>query len=209
MKLYRAHTLYTYKLFRRMRYGRGNGVHSPHAYNFITQIARPRYPYYEDRELHRRYARERGREQGRALLPLEVGRLWFAMCARMRPRKVLYLMHRDWDAPEYGVRACKKAAHVKSLMGDCEQPDLSDDSPTGEPTADLLFTDSVVVAKHFLEIAEQGKAVLLLPDPKDRGTREDLLMQVEELHRGTLIDFFTCMVALPRDRYKHIYRSTL
>lgn len=46
MKPYRRHTPLRFRLVRRLRYGRGHGVHSPRAYALVHSLVRPRHTYY-------------------------------------------------------------------------------------------------------------------------------------------------------------------
>lgn len=46
MKPYRQHTPMRLRFVRRLRYGRGHGIHSPRAYALVHSIIRPRHRYY-------------------------------------------------------------------------------------------------------------------------------------------------------------------
>lgn len=49
MKLYSRYSLYRFRTIRRLRYGRGRGVHSPRAFSLIHSLIRPYATYYDFR----------------------------------------------------------------------------------------------------------------------------------------------------------------
>ncbi len=46
MRPYRRHTAMRLRFVRRLRYGRGHGIHSPRAYALVQSLIRPRHGYY-------------------------------------------------------------------------------------------------------------------------------------------------------------------
>lgn len=73
MQIYPLHSLYRFRIFRRFRYGRGFGVHSPLAYALIFSLLRPFGKYYA-------YARF-----GKLT---DIDSLWFRMLARLYPKRI-------------------------------------------------------------------------------------------------------------------------
>lgn len=51
MKVYRRNSIFRIKLFRRIRYGRGFGVHSPLAFQMVRSIIRPLSKYYAEEQV--------------------------------------------------------------------------------------------------------------------------------------------------------------
>lgn len=187
MHLYPAHSLYQYKPLRRLRYGRGSGVHSPAAYTFITQVARPRNGHYyaqaELKQWHKKNTQEK--------LPWSLLLLWFRMCARLAPKAVCYntpspLLH----------KAAKQASQS-----------IEEDPPT-YPTQPYLayctlchYVTNHLKQKHCLGV--------LLNTPQQLRSQPNWDAPLRQLEQAVVIDFYTCIVILPHQRNLHLYRSTL
>ena len=214
MKLYRTPSIFAIRTLRRIRYGRGAGVHSPYGYFFTTQITGPRYEYYDDDFLAAWHETQPQQGLHARRLDLDVGKLWYRMCARMRPIRVAYVMVEEWDAPFYGIRATPGAVHVLGEEGNHpaaaealqDFPLLQNGGKGAEEGADLLFTDSPIVAERYLQTAQEGQALLLLRQKHTRRAIENL---VEGLDRGLVMDFYDCLVIVAREKYHYLYRSTL
>lgn len=125
--LYRRQSLCRVRPIRRLRYGRGFGVHSPFAYRLICQVVRPRSDYYlpppEDDTLG----------------------LWYRMIARLAPDFVSYGETTEGrsQAIDYGSMADSRV----------EEMPLSE---VADRTHGLLYTDSIEDARHFLEVDGRG-----------------------------------------------------
>lgn len=75
MHPYKRGSIYKYKALRRLRYGRGHGVHSPSAFALVQMLLRPRAGYYDIPK------------NGTGL-----GQLWYRCVARLEPQAQYYAL---------------------------------------------------------------------------------------------------------------------
>ena len=97
MPAYRRRSLFRWRLFRRLAYGRGHGIHSPLAYASVYSLLRPYSGYYLDDE-----------EIAEVMTPDEW--IWFRMAARLRPSETRYAL-----SEEGLFRAIEKHAFTSSF----------------------------------------------------------------------------------------------
>lgn len=158
MKPYRQHTPMRLRFVRRLRYGRGHGVHSPRAYALVQSLVRPKHTYY-------------------ASVSGSLNALLYRMVARLRPSVCVV----D-GGPEVSIDVAHSAyPHIGILR--YEQFD-----PTHGGSALLLTSDmqkamdftSGIAHERFVLLTgirssrSQYKAFRTLPDTLRHGTLIDL-----------------------------------
>lgn len=100
---------------KRIRYRCGYGVHSPFAFDYITNVIYEKWPYYAYEELEKELAWTaclRGRAWKREV-PLKVRRLLFRMVNRAQPDRLLYV---GPDSPAIPfLKAPRRALQLKRV----------------------------------------------------------------------------------------------
>lgn len=121
--LYPHRSLYCCRILRRLRYGRGHGVHSPMAYRVVCSVVQPRYEYYLPTPERDRLA------------------LWYRLIARL-----------DYEVTAYGeTTPDRQAAMDYAALADSRMRTLPL-SDLGTMGRALLYTDSAEEALRFLQV---------------------------------------------------------
>lgn len=107
---------------KRIRHRCGYGVHSPFAFDFITNVIYERTPYYAYEDLEKELdgmAKLRGKEW-KEDVPRKVRRLLFKMVNRMQPHCLLYV---GPDSPAIPfLKAPRQALVLKRVDWDAQEP---------------------------------------------------------------------------------------
>lgn len=129
--------------YKRWRHGRGFGIHSPFAYDFITRTLRERMPYYAYERIDAAAHRGDGRLSSRKL------RLIFRIAVRFNPSKAAVI----GDANAAVVRLALKSARHNMTIVDCRD------------AADLYVINDDLT----LPYDDRRKTVYIFPDMKSGG----------------------------------------
>lgn len=121
--LYPRRSLFSCRLFRKLRYGRGHGVHSPMAYRVVCSVVQPKYEYYLPTPDEDRLA------------------LWYRLVARL-----------GYEVTTYGETASdRQTAMDYAALADSRVRTLPL-SDLGTMDRVLLYTDSAEEALRFLQV---------------------------------------------------------
>lgn len=129
--------------YKRWRHGRGFGIHSPFAYDFITRTLRERMPYYAYERIDAAAHRGDGRLSSCKL------RLIFRIAVRFNPSKAAVI----GDANAAVVRLALKSARHNMTIVDCSD------------AADLY----VINDDRPLPYDDRRKTAYIFPDRKSGG----------------------------------------
>lgn len=167
--------------YKRWRHGRGFGIHSPFAFDFITRTLRERLPYYGYDDIDAAVASSAARQS----LSDRCLRLIFRIAVRFNPSSVAILGDSDMSA---------LTATLKAVRQDITITDRADE-------ADFIIVDGATPLCLTKE-----KAVILFPDTRHAGS--DTLERVwQQVGRGMRFDNgrgFSIIVAdpkLPRQQF--------
>ncbi len=165
--------------YKRWRHGRGFGIHSPFAYDFITRTLRERLPYYAYDSLDAKAAAESIR--------LRRLRLLFRIAVRFNPATVAIVGERHADAEVAAVKAARSTVKV-----------------TGDPAE----ADMVIVNDDSQAVGSVGqRAVVVFPD-KAHGGSETCERVWSSVSRGMRFDnsgsftIIVCSPTLPRQSFE-------
>lgn len=117
-----------YVWFRRFRYRRGYGVHSPFAFGLITDVVYERHPFYAYEEL-KRVRRQLPRRS--KVYPERVDKLLFRLANRFSPQRVVevgtgaglslrYLSAACWGAQCVSLSGDDVSEAVSEVVGSCK-----------------------------------------------------------------------------------------
>lgn len=169
------------RLYKRWRHGRGFGIHSPFAYDFITRTLRERLPYYGYDDIDAAVASSATQP------PLSARRLRliFRIAVRFNPASVAIL----GDSGESSLTTT-----LKAVRQNIEITDRTDDA------------DFIIINGDTQFSLDKESTVILLPDTRRAGS--DTLERVwQQVGRGMRFDNgcgFSIIVAdpkLPRQQF--------
>lgn len=113
--------------YRRWRHGRGFGIHSPFAYDFITRTLRERLPYYG----YERLAAAQFSADGSDALSIRRLRLIFRIAVRFNPSSAAVTGLRDAAAVKTTLRAVKSNIKFESSPASAGFAVICDDAAAG------------------------------------------------------------------------------
>lgn len=110
--------------YKRWRHGRGFGIHSPFAYDFITRTLRERLPYYAYSKLDVLAAEKWQGASGQRRL-----RLIFRIAVRFNPATAAIIGERNAALQKVALKSVRHDIGLKSSVADAELIIVNDDSP--------------------------------------------------------------------------------
>lgn len=167
------------RFVRRLRYGRGHGIHSPRAYALVQSLVRPRHEYYTS-------------------VSGALNALLYRIVARLHP--TLCLMDEELSISTDTVRLA--SPRIVLLPYDAPSVPHSDDRA-------LLLTADTTKALDFVRSSEHERYVLLLDIRADRSRYRAFRKIPLSLSHGTLIDLYECALLYNSKNELCIYRSSL
>lgn len=126
--------------YKRWRHGRGFGIHSPFAYDFITRTLRERMPYYAYSKLDALAAEKWQGASGQRLL-----RLIFRIAVRFNPATAAIVGGRNAALHIVALKSVRRDIDLHSPLADAELIIINDDSATLSPareSAVYIFPDT-------------------------------------------------------------------
>lgn len=111
--------------YRRWRHGRGFGIHSPFAYDFITRTLRERLPYYAYSRLDALAASRRLGASGQRCL-----RLIFRIAVRFNPATAAIVGGRNAILQKMALKSVRSDIDLKSPLADAELILINEDTPS-------------------------------------------------------------------------------
>lgn len=167
--------------YKRWRHGRGFGIHSPFAFDFITRTLRERLPYYGYDDIDAAVASSAARQS----LSERCLRLIFRIAVRFNPSSVAILGDSDMSA---------LTATLKAVRHDIKITERPDDA------------DFIIVCDDSQLSLDKESTVILFPDARRAGS--DTIERVwQQVGRGMRFDNgrgFSIIVAdpkLPRQQF--------
>ena len=116
--------------YKRWRHGRGFGVHSPFAYEFITLTLRERLPYYA----YERIDAACRNLSDTTLRPDKI-KLIFRVVARFSPSTVAIIGESNSKAERLAVKSARQSASIVGEPDDADMVIVKDDCCLGEPSS--------------------------------------------------------------------------
>lgn len=142
---------------RRFRHRCGYGVHSPFAFDLITNVIYEKTPYYSYHTLAERVQKMKKNERGTWLrTPLKVNRLLFRLANRIQPQSIVHVGVSSASCL-YLKAGCKSASHI-----DITKKELATFVPTAP--IDFLYLDTSLTSIEINEACQR-----LLPYMSTRG----------------------------------------
>lgn len=179
--LYRRGRLFRYRLLRRLRYGRGHGVHSPMAYRLICSVAQPRAEYYLPTPQEDHLA------------------LWYRLVARLGYETLCY------DDSAEDASTARDYGHLADSRATVVTP--KELSEMGSVDRVILYTDRPEEALRFLQVRD--RAVLLVGIRESKERELSLRAMLKEWGRGIVIDLYDQALLFSKNDNLYIYRSTV
>ncbi|MDE6368177.1 MAG: hypothetical protein K2K94_02965 [Muribaculaceae bacterium] len=110
--------------YKRWRHGRGFGIHSPFAYDFITRTLRERLPYYAYTKLDALAASQRlGASEQRRI------RLIFRITVRFNPSSVVIIGEHNASLQKVALKSVRRDINLKAPASEAALLIINDDSP--------------------------------------------------------------------------------
>lgn len=129
MRFYRTRAKWHY--YKKSRYRKGYGVHSPFAFYLITRIFEEKYPYYAYAEIEELRARLKKAER-RDCLPVKEAQLLFRLLNYVQPYALAEFGRSDGMTTRYIERACVRVHRQSDLNKSMKQ--ICSDAASEEST---------------------------------------------------------------------------
>lgn len=179
--LYRRDSLFRYRLLRRLRYGRGHGVHSPMAYRMVCSVAQPHGEYYLPTAEQDHLA------------------LWYRLVARLGYETLCY------DDSAEDASTARDYGHLADSHATVVRPE--DLSEMGDVDRVILYTDRPEEALRFLQVRDRSVLLVGIRESKEREKR--FREMVKAWGRGIVIDLYDQALLFSKNDNLYIYRSTV
>ncbi|MDE5554651.1 MAG: hypothetical protein K2J10_05650, partial [Muribaculaceae bacterium] len=166
--------------YKRWRHGRGFGIHSPFAYDFITRTLRERLPYYAYTKLDALAAAQRlGASEQRRL------RLIFRIAVRFNPPSAAIIGNRNDSLQKVALKSVRRDINLNADV----------------PEADLIIVND----DSSRSLTLRDKAVCIFPDTNIGGqkTCEDIWAATTSGMRFDNSRGFTIIVKSPHLPHQH------
>lgn len=179
--LYHLKSLFRLRLLRRLRYGRGHGIHSPLAYRVVCSVAQPHAEYYLPTPAQDHLA------------------LWYRLVARLGYETLCY------DDSAEDASAARDYGHLAESRATIVTPEEL--SEMGSVDRVILYTDRSEEALRFLQVRD--RAVLLVGIRESEEREEQFREMVKAWDKGIVIDLYDHALLFSKNDNLYIYRSTV
>lgn len=119
--------------YKRWRHGRGFGIHSPFAYDFITRTLRERLPYYAYDRFEALAASQR-----LGVLELKRLRLIFRIAVRFNPASAIIIGDRNASLQKVALKSVRRNVNFAPEPSDADLIIINDDSADIKSMRDKL-----------------------------------------------------------------------
>lgn len=133
--------------YKRWRHGRGFGIHSPFAYDFVTRTLRERLPYYAYSKLDALAAEKWQGVSGSARL-----RLIFRIAVRFNPATATVIGDRNAALQKVALKAMRRDVSLNVSPSEAELVIVNDNTPL----TDVMRERAIYI---FPDTAHGGKAL--------------------------------------------------
>lgn len=182
MKPYRRGGIFRHKWIRRLRYGRGYGVHSPSTFAAIQSLVRPRSEYYDS-------------EIVRSIQPDGAGELWHRCNARLTPNVQYYAVREESE--RFTVIGRMADTRSRQEMWRCQKVEWE---------SGLLTDDAKLVLEYF---SNGGKWAVLKDIRNSKVSEKQFFFLLSQLKNGAVIDLYDHALLLNNNNTLFIYRSSM